>query len=59
MSCSATLPLVSYGGSSLVVTTFLVGLILNVGRRPQRRIDTDLTAWAGRRKRHRVRVLVA
>jgi cell division protein FtsW len=55
-----TLPLVSYGGSSLVVTTFLIGLILNVGRRPQRRIDDrDLTAWAGRRKRHRVRVVVA
>jgi len=28
-----TLPLVSYGGSSLIVTMFLVGLVLNVGRR--------------------------
>ncbi len=32
-----TLPLVSYGGSSLVITMFLVGLLLNVGRRPERR----------------------
>src|SRR6185295_10996108 len=31
-----TLPLVSYGGSSLVLTMFLVGLLLNVGRRPER-----------------------
>ena len=30
-----TLPLVSYGGTSLIVTMFLVGLILNVGRRAQ------------------------
>ena len=30
-----TLPFVSYGGSSLVVTMFLVGLVLNVGRRPE------------------------
>jgi cell division protein FtsW len=31
-----TLPLVSYGGSSLIVTMFLIGLLLNVGRRPER-----------------------
>ncbi len=30
-----TLPLVSYGGTSLVMTMFLVGLVLNVGRRAQ------------------------
>ena len=51
-----TLPLVSYGGSSLVLTMFLVGLVFNVGRRPQRR-----GAAAGReapRKRLRVRVAV-
>jgi cell division protein FtsW len=53
-----TLPLVSYGGSSLIVTTFLVGLVLNVGRRPTRRIDRNLAGYAGRRKRHRVRVVV-
>lgn len=29
-----TLPLVSYGGTSLVATMFLVGVLLNVGRRP-------------------------
>jgi cell division protein FtsW len=54
-----TLPLVSYGGSSLVVTTFLIGLVLNVGRRPQRRMDRELGPYAGRRRRHRVRVAVA
>jgi cell division protein FtsW len=30
-----TLPLVSYGGTSLIVTMFLIGLVLNVGRRAQ------------------------
>jgi cell division protein FtsW len=55
-----TLPLVSYGGSSLVVTTFLVGLVLNVGRRPLRRVDRgELATATGRRRRHRVRVVVA
>jgi cell division protein FtsW len=55
-----TLPLVSYGGSSLIVTTFLIGLVLNVGRRPLRRIDRgEVAAFAGKRKRHRVRVAVA
>ncbi|HEU4612726.1 MAG TPA: putative lipid II flippase FtsW, partial [Kofleriaceae bacterium] len=32
-----TLPLVSSGGSSLVITMFLIGLLFNVGRRPERR----------------------
>jgi len=54
-----TLPLVSYGGSSLIVTTFLIGLVLNVGRRPMRRIDRDFGSSGSRRKRHRVRAVVA
>ena len=57
-----TLPLVSYGGSSLIVTMFLVGLLFNVGRRPDRSTaaarelaQRDLA----RRKRVRVRAVVA
>nr|HEX4315570.1 putative lipid II flippase FtsW [Kofleriaceae bacterium] len=53
-----TLPLVSYGGSSLVLTMFLVGLIFNVGRRPMRRAVTAEVREA-RRKRVRVRVAIA
>lgn len=53
-----TLPLVSYGGSSLVITMFLVGLVLNVGRRPERRGATaEQTRELARRKRVRVRVM--
>ena len=44
-----TLPLVSYGGSSLVITMFLVGLILNVGRRPERARDARDDRSATRR----------
>jgi cell division protein FtsW len=56
-----TLPLVSYGGSSLVITMFLVGLLLNVGRRPEREpakaaVQRDPAA---RKKRVRVRVITA
>ena len=57
-----TLPLVSYGGSSLVVTMFLVGLVLNVGRRPERHAQRELVQRepVGRRKKRvRVRVAVA
>lgn len=57
-----TLPLVSYGGSSLIITMFLVGLLLNVGRRP----DPKAAARAqqhreasARKKRVRVRVMTA
>lgn len=53
-----TLPLVSYGGSSLVITMFFVGLLLNVGRRPERHPQTEeQTRELARRKRVRVRVL--
>lgn len=52
-----TLPLVSYGGSSLVITMFFVGLLLNVGRRPERRTQpSEQTRELARRKRVRVRV---
>ena len=54
-----TLPLVSYGGSSLVISMFLVGLVLNVGRRPERRAQTAQTRDPIRKKRVRVRVLPA
>ncbi|HEY4241379.1 MAG TPA: putative lipid II flippase FtsW [Kofleriaceae bacterium] len=55
-----TLPLVSCGGSSLVITMFLVGLLFNVGRRadpdaargPRELVQRDLA----RKKRVRVRV---
>jgi cell division protein FtsW len=55
-----TLPFVSYGGSSLVITMFLVGLVLNVGRRPERRVarETQQRELA-RKRRVRVRVVTA
>ncbi len=55
-----TLPLVSYGGSSLVITMFLVGLVLNVGRRPERRAPVrESSRELARKKRVRVRVVTA
>jgi cell division protein FtsW len=56
-----TLPLVSYGGSSLVITMFLIGLLLNVGRRPERRSarEAEKREMAARKKRVRVRVAIA
>ncbi|HEY5951828.1 MAG TPA: putative lipid II flippase FtsW [Kofleriaceae bacterium] len=56
-----TLPLVSYGGSSLVITMFLVGLLLNVGRRPERASSRAAAQRdpAARKKRVRVRVMTA
>ncbi len=55
-----TLPLVSAGGSSLVITMFLFGLVFNVGKRPERRGAREpATAQLARRKRLRVRVVVA
>jgi len=54
-----TLPLVSYGGSSLMVTMFLVGLLLNIGRRPERVKASDpATREPAKRKRVRVRVRI-
>ena len=55
-----TLPLVSYGGSSLVITMFLIGLLFNVGRRPERATAaTRELAQSARNKRLRVRVAIA
>ncbi|HLL22017.1 MAG TPA: putative lipid II flippase FtsW [Kofleriaceae bacterium] len=54
-----TLPLVSYGGSSLAVSMFLVGLVLNVGRRPEKTTTREAAPREVRKKRHRVRVVIA
>ena len=56
-----TLPLVSYGGSSLVITMFLVGLVLNVGRRPERHAKraAEKRDPSARKRRVRVRVITA
>jgi cell division protein FtsW len=56
-----TLPLVSYGGSSLIITMFLVGLLLNVGRRPEKHAAraADKRDPAARKRRVRVRVVTA
>ncbi|MGN6109922.1 MAG: putative lipid II flippase FtsW [Kofleriaceae bacterium] len=55
-----TLPMVSYGGSALIVTMFLVGLLLNVGRRPEPRDSREPGPRDPlRKKRTRVRVLIA
>jgi cell division protein FtsW len=54
-----TLPLVSYGGTSLIVTMFLIGLVLNVGRRqppPTRKRELVNAGYAERRPQ-RVRVV--
>jgi cell division protein FtsW len=54
-----TLPLVSCGGSSLVITMFLIGLLFNVGRRPERHPADAPARDLARKKRMRVRVVVA
>jgi len=55
-----TLPLVSAGGSALALTMFLVGLVLNVGRRRDWRAAAEATGErSARKKRARVRVLIA
>ncbi len=53
-----TLPMVSAGGSSLAITMFLVGLVLNVGRRAERRAPEAVPRESVRKKRMRVRVMV-
>jgi cell division protein FtsW len=56
-----TLPLVSYGGTSLIATMFLVGILLNVGRRPifaPRDADGTVLLTQAHRKRRRVKVVV-
>jgi cell division protein FtsW len=53
-----TLPLVSYGGSSLVVMMFLIGLLLGVGRRAPPAAREPARREAARKKRTRVRVMV-
>jgi len=54
-----TLPLVSYGGSSLIVMMFLIGLLLGVGRRAPPVVREPARREAARKKRTRVRVMVA
>jgi cell division protein FtsW len=54
-----TLPLVSAGGSSLAITMFLVGLVLNVGRRPEARARRARPDREVRKKRVRIRVVTA
>ncbi len=54
-----TLPLVSCGGSSLVITMFLVGLLFGVGRRPERRAHETPGRELARKRRMRVRVRIA
>lgn len=55
-----TLPFVSYGGSSLVIAMFSVGLVLNIGRRQPQRSQREAKQHAAvRKKRVRVRVVPA
>jgi cell division protein FtsW len=55
-----TLPLVSYGGTSLIVTMFLIGLVLNVGRRAEMVSRKRLSIGQAKplRRRQRVHVVV-
>jgi cell division protein FtsW len=53
-----TLPFVSYGGTSLIMTMFLAGLVLNIGRRPERAASSRSVANHVKPRRMRVRVAV-
>lgn len=37
-----TLPLISYGGTSILVTMMMLGILLNISRKRIKRIDTDV-----------------
>ena len=54
-----TLPFVSYGGTSLIMTMFLAGLVLNIGRRPEYASAPRAVVNHAKRKRQRVRVAIA
>jgi len=54
-----TLPFVSYGGTSLIMTMFLAGLVLNIGRRPEVGAPARELINHARPKRQRVRVVIA
>jgi cell division protein FtsW len=57
-----TLPFVSYGGTSLVVSMFFAGILLNISKgEPARRRDAsgeDARGLENKRRRRRVRVMV-